>query len=132
VVFVDNVEFPPLERFGLPEFAAQQQLPFDGITFDDTYFLRKGAERESLHFHQLVHVVQWQHLGFDKFLFAYGVGLAQFGYEASPLEKMAYDLQSEFENRIYRQHLIENVQKHPDEIWGEVAELQKQVLSNIG
>jgi hypothetical protein len=92
-------------------------MHFDGITFDNTYFLRRGLERESLHFHELVHVIQWQHLGIDRFLLAYGIGLAQFGYQSSPLEKMAYDLQLEFEHCVYRQQLVQDVRNRTDKIW---------------
>ena len=123
VVFVDTLEYPPLARFGLPEFEAQEQREFDGITFDNTYFLRTGLKRESVHFHELVHVIQWQHLGLNQFLLAYGIGLAQLGYEDSPLERMAYDLQIEFEHGIYRRQLVQDVQKHTDEIWVEAAKL---------
>jgi hypothetical protein len=87
VVFVETIVYPPMARFGLPELAGQEQMQFDGITFDNTYFLRQGLERESLHFHELVHVIQWQRLGVERFLLAYGIGLAQFGYENGPLEK---------------------------------------------
>jgi hypothetical protein len=117
VVFVDKMEYPPMAQMGLPEFAGQEQMELDGITFDNIYFLRRGLTRESLHFHELIHVVQWQHLGLDNFLLAYGVGLAQFGYHDSPLEKMAYELQLEFEHRIYRRQLVEDVLKRTDQIW---------------
>jgi hypothetical protein len=82
VVIVDRVEFPPVDLFGLPEFAPIQQQIFSGITFKNTYFLRNAeATSESLHFHEMVHVVQWSRLGVERFLLAYGIGLAQFDYE---------------------------------------------------
>ena len=34
---------------------------------------------ESLCCHELVHVVQWDRLGVDRFLLAYGIGLVQSG-----------------------------------------------------
>jgi hypothetical protein len=54
---------------GLARFAAFEQGNFDGITYLDTYFLRTHAEwNEALHFHELIHVIQWRFLGPDRFL----------------------------------------------------------------
>jgi len=70
----------------------------DGITYLDTYFVRREAARqESLHFHELVHAAQWRILGLERFLALYAEGLEKFGYRDSPLEVMAYDLQEQFE-----------------------------------
>ena len=70
-----------------------------GITYFDTYFVRSDeARRESLHFHELVHVVQWGVLGPERFLASYADGLERFGYRHSPLEEMAYDLQTRFDD----------------------------------
>lgn len=101
VVVVDDIPVPPLRDLGLPEFEAFEAQPMDGITYLDTYFLRAGAERnESIHFHELVHVVQWQAIGPDQFLLAYASGLAQLGYRNSPLEAMAYAHQDRFEKTL--------------------------------
>jgi hypothetical protein len=124
VVMVERVEFPPVDRFGLPELAALQQQNFGGITFKNTYFVRNAeATVESLHFHEMVHVVQWARLGVERFLLAYGIGLAQFGYERSPLEQMAYDLQFEFEKGTSRPQLVRYIETQTDAIWGTVAPL---------
>jgi hypothetical protein len=40
--------------------------------------------------------VQWDFLGEDKFLMAYGMGLLAQGYIDSPLERMAYNNQTNF------------------------------------
>jgi hypothetical protein len=98
VVVVENVPVPPLAALGLPELAAFEQGDYAGITFKHTYFVKAAeANRETLHFHELVHVVQWAHLGVEKFLTAYATGLAMQGYRNSPLEVMAYDLQDYFD-----------------------------------
>jgi hypothetical protein len=54
------------------------------------------AAAERLHFHELVHVVQWRLLGPEVFLAAYGNGLETFGYWNSPLETMAYKAEASF------------------------------------
>lgn len=121
VVTVPRVPFPPVDRFGLPEFGGMQQMSFAGITFKDTFFVQQGQESESLHFHELIHVIQWGRLGVDNFLLAYGLGLIQFGYEQSPLEKMAYTLQRSFEQGVPPQNIVQVVEGQTDAIWRQVA-----------
>lgn len=122
VVSVERVPFPPIEQFGLPEFARIQQMSFDGITFKDTFFLKQGRASESLHFHELVHVVQWSRLGVDNFLLAYGFGLFSSGYDQSPLEQMAYTLQRNFElGSVFPQGLVHIIEQDTDAIWNQVA-----------
>lgn len=118
VVEVPRVPVPPLGAMGLPQFAEFEQGDYAGITYRDTYFVRSGdAQRESLHFHELVHVVQWRHLGPDRFLMAYAIGyFAGGGYRNNPLEIMAYDLQvrfdqdsSSFDSDAIIRHQLDNV-----------------------
>lgn len=98
VVEVDRLPIPPLSALGLTEFAAFEEMAFGGITYLDTYFATRDAARlEQLHFHELVHVIQWEVLGPDKFLLAYADGFLRYGYRDSPLEVMAYDLQARFD-----------------------------------
>jgi len=121
VVSVERVPFPPVDRFGLPELTSMQQMSFDGITFKDTFFLRQGYASEELHFHELVHVVQWARLGIDNFLLAYGLGLLTFGYAQSPLERMAYALQRSFELGTAPQELVRIIEQDTDAIWNQAA-----------
>ena len=119
VVSVARVPFPPVDTFGLPEFAQMQQRVFDGITFKDTFFVQRGRESESLHFHEVVHVVQWARLGVDKFLLAYGLGLLQLGYDRSPLEEMAYGLQRKFDvGMALPSPLVDVIERATDGVWG--------------
>jgi len=98
VIEVDRVPVPPLSTFGLSQFRDFEEMDPDGITYLDTYFVRReAAPRESLHFHELVHAVQWRILGLEGFLTLYADGLEKFGYRDSPLEVMAYDLQAQFD-----------------------------------
>lgn len=99
VVEVDRIPMPPLNRMGLSEFASFQQGDYAGITYFDTYFVKRGhAHFEALHFHELVHVLQWQQMGPEQFLMTYASGLLEHGYRDSPLEVMAYELQQAFES----------------------------------
>lgn len=95
---VDVVEMPPLSKLGLPEFQNFESTNYAGVTYLSTYYLQKSqAKDESLNFHEMVHVIQWDELGAEGFLLLYAIGLAQNGYRHSPLEEIAYYLQSEFE-----------------------------------
>jgi len=87
---------------GLTGFDEFENLDAAGITYLNSFFVRHGYERdESLHFHELVHVVQWQHLGPDKFIMAYALGhLLSGGYYTNPLEEMAYALQARFDQHV--------------------------------
>jgi len=97
-VKVDRVQVPPLSKMGLPYFTDFEETTFTGITYMNTFFLAPPVHNcESTHFHELIHVAQWDVLGPDLFLMVYAVGLLALGYEDSPLERMAYELQREFE-----------------------------------
>jgi hypothetical protein len=106
------VPFPPVSAYGLPEFAAMERMPMAGITFRDMFFVDAAHGSEGVHFHELVHVVQWKALGASDFLLTYGVGLAQFGYENSPLEAIAYDLQASFERGASIPNITHAIEAH--------------------
>ena len=70
-----------------------------GITYKNTYFIKKGNENNlTLHFHELVHVLQWQHLGAKDFISRYIKEILQYGYKDAPLEKMAFQLDHHYRN----------------------------------
>jgi hypothetical protein len=92
IIPVAKVPTPPLTQMGLPEFADFENMTPRGITYKDTYFVQESQiANESLHFHELVHVVQWAYYGVEP------SGLSTHGYANSPLEKMAYGLQNYFD-----------------------------------
>jgi hypothetical protein len=96
-VIVERVPVPPLSSIGLTQFKEFERGDYDGVTYLDTYFLKRaGADDEGLHFHEMIHVVQWRLLGARQFAAMYADGLEAFGYRNSPLEKMAYDAQDSF------------------------------------
>jgi hypothetical protein len=105
VVRLDRVPVPPLSAFGLQRFNEFERGDYDGITYLDTIFIKRSrAADEELHFHELIHVVQWRLIGPERFLALYADGLDTFGYHNSPLEKMAYSAQNDFAqgSRIFR------------------------------
>ena len=97
VVLVDQLPVPPLSSWGLTRFADFERGNFNGITYLNTFFIKLDDMRnETIHFHELIHVVQWRILGPERFLRLYADGLERFGYRDSPLEKMAYDAEAAF------------------------------------
>jgi hypothetical protein len=96
-VEVEKLPLPPLAAWGLQEFAWYEQMGGTGITFESTYFLTPDSvTNESIHLHELVHVVQWNALGFERFILAYAGGLRACGYRDNFLEVMAFDHQARF------------------------------------
>jgi len=97
-VVVTRVPMPPLSAMGIDRFRNFERMNAGGITYLNTYFVRADrAHDESLHFHELVHVIQWRLLGAEEFLALYADGLERFGYRKSPLEVMAFSLQHRFQ-----------------------------------
>jgi hypothetical protein len=123
VVTTGKLPFPPLTQMGLSEFRQMEEMQMAGITYKDTFFVSHLHQTEGLHFHELVHVVQWERLGVNDFLLAYGAGLMQFGYRDSPLEKMAYSLQAAFDRGALPPNTIEVIRQSTDAIWNEVLSL---------
>ena len=96
-ITIDKIPMPPLSKLGLTRFAQFEFGDFDGVTYLDTFFLKRGrATDERLYFHELIHIVQWSLLGPERFLATYADGLEKYGYRDSPLEVMAYNAEATF------------------------------------
>ena len=68
-----------------------------GITYKNTYYIHRSAVKLRLHFHELVHVIQWKELGARIPQALHSKEIQTFGYERAPLEKMAYQLDAHYE-----------------------------------
>ena len=120
VVITDHLPRPPLSALGLSAFSSFEKQAMRAITYLDTYFLEPGAATdESMHFHELVHVVQWQVLGPKNFLLLYADGLTKRGYLECPLEAIAYGHQRKFDVH-WPSYLVE----------GEVRKQTLELLNN--
>ena len=114
---VEHIETPPLSDIGVSDFLDFENGEYGGITYKDTYFVtEKEKGIESLHFHEMVHVVQWDELGPQNFILLYAIGLAQNGYRQSPLERIAYDLQAEFERNQIRASCEQRIREHSQKL----------------
>ena len=111
-VVVDDIpkpNFPELRESGLGGFIG---MDLDGITYKNTYFLKsKHVNNLALHFHELVHVFQWQYLGAEGFINRYIQEIQQYGYGDAPLEVMAYSLDAHFSSGGNRFDVTEYVKK---------------------
>lgn len=128
VVEVDVVPKPPLTVLGLHQFSEFEQMNAAGTTYGDLYFVdRARATDESLHFHELVHTIQWHILGTDRFMLAYALGhLASGGYANNPLEKVARELEEMFvrQPKLFRVEPI--VSQHLERVVPQLLELAGQ------
>ena len=95
VVIADPLPLPPFSTLAVAVF--RQNSNFGGITYNDVYFLKPAeSNNEATHFHEMIHVIQWRHLGVDEFLLAYAMSLLSHGYWNHPFEVMARAHQNRF------------------------------------
>jgi hypothetical protein len=93
----ERVPNPPfyadLEKLGftgLPDFTTMA-----AITFDDVVVFHDPLTPQLI-FHEMVHVVQYRLLGVEEFARLYVRGYLQGGYDGTPLEVCAYQLDGRF------------------------------------
>ncbi|THB68660.1 MAG: hypothetical protein D6B27_02110 [Gammaproteobacteria bacterium] len=96
-VVVDNAPMPDMPETRGSELAQYIDMNVSAITYKDTYFIREDHSNDlGIHFHELIHVLQWHYLGAEAFIERYIEELLTFGYDNAPLEKMAYELEGRF------------------------------------
>ncbi|MGC2112596.1 MAG: hypothetical protein WA655_23960 [Candidatus Korobacteraceae bacterium] len=96
---------PGLERVANPPFYAElEKLGFSGlpdfsimaaITYDEVVVFHEPLSPQLI-FHEMVHVVQYRLLGIEEFARLYVLGYLHGGYEGTPLEMCAYQLDGRF------------------------------------
>ena len=96
---------PGQERVSNPPFYAQlEKLGFTGlpdftsmgaITFDDVVVFHEPLTPQLI-FHEMVHTMQYRLLGIDDFARLYVRGYLHGGYDGTPLEVCAYELDGRF------------------------------------
>lgn len=117
VVVVDAVPQLPFERFALPDMARLFPTSQAGIVFGAVLFVHESfAVDESLYFHELIHFLQMDLLGLERFLDIYVTGLVVHGYRENPLERIALELQNRFDSGEAPFHLPALVRKLTREI----------------
>lgn len=87
-------DLPELREAGLGDFL---DMDVQGITYKNTYYIVPSVALDlRLHFHELVHVSQWNALGAIGFLQRYISEVQTLGYAEAPLEKIAYTFDYHF------------------------------------
>ena len=121
-VIVDRCPVPPLGGTGVPQLAEIEHWALKGIPWENTMFIRQDlADWDAIHFHELLHIGQWQFLGADRYLTAWTIGTISKGYRDNPLEEMAFRHQLRFET-----------EDTPYDVIGEVtAEIAEWPASNF-
>jgi len=103
--FLENAFYVVIDEIPKPDFAALRamglgdfiDMKVSGITYKNTYYLLStSVDNLRVHFHELVHVLQWQNLGALAFIERYMNEIKHFGYHNAPLEIMAYSLDTHF------------------------------------
>lgn len=114
-VVVDSLPTPDFQQLrdaGLGDFLDGE---FDGITYKDTYYLLPhAANKINIHFHELVHVMQWRELTAKGFIQRYISEMQIYGYgRQAPLEDMAYGLEDDFKDgrppQDVEKHVLSNL-----------------------
>ncbi|ART80862.1 hypothetical protein [Oceanisphaera avium] len=96
-VITSQLPSPPISQvahLGLTQLLSPTAV---GITLNDTYYIKpKVAAQLSVHFHELIHVLQWQALGPSAFIERYISEVLHYGYRQAPLEEKAYGYEGQF------------------------------------
>ncbi|MCU0847352.1 MAG: hypothetical protein MUD12_05650 [Spirochaetes bacterium] len=93
-----NVPLPPILNMlkGIMDFMVEGVT---GITYGDVYFYRaEYGKDESLHFHEIIHSIQWSGIGKKQFILRYALELISNGYIGNFFEVQAYGHQRRFES----------------------------------
>jgi len=97
-VIVDRCPVPPLAISEISQLAEIETWDIKGIPWGNTIFIRRDmADWDAIHFHELLHTIQWDHLGTERYLTAWAIGTITRGYRDNPLEETAFRHQSRFE-----------------------------------
>jgi hypothetical protein len=111
-VIVNKCPVPPLASSGIPELAEIENWDIKGIPWKNTVFIRRDlANWDAVHFHELLHIVQWECLGTESYLTAWAIGTITRGYRDNPLEEMAFRHQLRFETEEKPYDIVKEITK---------------------
>ncbi len=98
----NNIPTPPQNHFPIDCYSVLESC--EAITYKDTYFIRESVVSElDIHFHELIHVIQWHVLEPEAFILQYYFQATSYkSHDKLPLEEMAIDLTENFKDREHR------------------------------
>ena len=109
-VIVDRCPIPPLTITGIPQLGEIETWDIKGIPWENTIFIRRDlADWEVVHFHEMLHIIQWEYLGTERYLTAWAIGTITQGYRDNPLEEMAFRHQARFETEEKPYNIVKEV-----------------------
>jgi len=88
---------------------SNKSLKIDGLTIGRLIFIRKNYLDITLLAHELVHVLQYNQIGFFKFIYKYLKYNNKYGYRKNPFEIEAYKKQSSLFFRSWAKNIIDKV-----------------------
>jgi len=110
-VIVDRCPVPPLAVSGIAQLADIESWDLKGIPWKNTIFIRRDlADWDAVHFHEMLHIIQWECLGTKGYLTAWAIGTITRGYRDNPLEEMAFRHQVRFETETTPYDVVAEVQ----------------------
>ena len=133
ILAADKVPVPPFRAMGLMKFTGLEHHNAASISYPGIYFVRREyQEDESLHFHELVHILQWRQLGTEQFLRCYAEGLERRALRMSenracPLEAMACALQRRFHEEWLSFDVAAEVQKQFERLESHSVSIGSQI-----
>lgn len=105
IIVCNNFPYPDFSQFDIPGLSYWNTVSLEGITFDHFIFLK--SLKESILFHEMVHIMQRFYLGIDRMEFSYGRYLISEGYKANPYEELAYSLTASFVSNTLPDNFLE-------------------------
>jgi hypothetical protein len=125
-VIVDRCPVPPLASTGIPQLGEIELWNIKGIPWINTIFIRRDlADWEAMYFHELVHIIQWEHLGAERYLTAWAIGTITMGYRGNPLEEMAFRHQARFEKEGKPYGIVSEVSKEISNLPESIFDIRK-------
>ena len=121
----------PVSTLGISGLSLHKKGEYAGITYNDRFFINLGKLRvELVHFHELIHVLQWRYLGVDKFIVAYALEIVNGGSQNNRFEQMAYRHQDQFNKTTKPYDVEREIKKELDMLVPMI--LTSEILKSIG
>ncbi len=118
VATVERIEVAPVAHLGpfVAEFEQAPTIVTAASAQDRIFVLPVSEESESVHFQQVVRLVQWDEAGGDLFLLSYFSLLAEVGFRRSPLIDLIYRLGAAFDRGETLPGLEDDIRRRTREI----------------
>ena len=125
-VVIDRCPVPPLAVTGIAQLAEIENWDLKGAPWKNTIFIRSDlADWDAVHFHELLHIIQWECLGTSGYLTAWAIGTITQGYRNNPLEEMAFRHQERFETDTTPYDVVKEVKAETAALPADIFDISK-------